>query len=120
MENTRKGKAKRIPMKKTSSSVSAGLGLVPRIMKITKNFNPLSLNAPWNCVTIRLHKPSRHFFSGRFRDGDSELGIRADQSSGLKGTEIERFYQRFLQPGHSGADSVPKTRRQGYINVSQD
>ena len=31
---------------------------------MTRNFNALSLNAPWNCVTIRLQKPRRQEDSG--------------------------------------------------------
>src|ERR1700680_4566120 len=31
---------------------------------MTRNFSPLSLNAPWNCVTIRLQKPSCQWEGG--------------------------------------------------------
>src|SRR6266849_10252610 len=59
IENKRKGSAKRFPTTKTRKSFCEAVGLVPKIRKITKNFSPLSLKAPWNCVAIRLQKPRR-------------------------------------------------------------
>src|SRR5580700_11067229 len=38
---------------------------------MTRNFNALSLNAPWNCVTIRLQNPNRQFAGGP-SDGGAE------------------------------------------------
>src|SRR5215472_650499 len=86
---------------------------------MTRNFSPFSLNAPWNCVAIRLQKPSRQFFAGSCREGVWGLGIRAHQSSGLKVSEIERFYQRFLRAGDLVADCVPKTGRKGHVGASE-
>src|SRR5258708_9533727 len=68
IENKRNGRANRFPMKKTSQSFSEAVGLVPKIRKMTKNFRPLSLKAPWNCVAIRLQNPSRHFLPGEVVD----------------------------------------------------
>src|SRR5215467_14979205 len=79
---------------------------------MTRYFSAFSLNAPWNCVAIRLQKPRRHFFSGSFGEGVPGLAIRTDQSSGLKVSEIERFYQRFLQRDMRLRNSVTKMRRQ--------
>ena len=80
IENNRNGRAKRLPMTKTRKSFCESVGWVPRIRKMTKNFRPLSLKAPWNCVAIRLQKPSRQFCSGRGMKRFSLAAIEAHPS----------------------------------------
>src|SRR5260370_18948562 len=84
IENKRKGRAKRLPITKTSQSFSEAVGFVPRIRKMTKNFSPLSLNAPWNCVAIKLQKPTRHFFSGSEMRRFSSAGMYTHQGLRLE------------------------------------
>src|SRR6266566_5852963 len=84
IENKRNGRANKFPMTKTSQSFSEAVGFVPRIRKMTKNFRPLSLKAPWNCVAIRLQKPSRHFFSGTGLKGFSSAAMHAHQALRLE------------------------------------
>src|SRR5258708_2224298 len=80
IENKRNGRAKRFPMTKTRKSFCDSVGLVPRIRKMTKNFRPLSLKAPWNCVAIRLQKPSRHFLSDTGVERFSSIGMHTHPS----------------------------------------
>src|SRR6266849_6749939 len=89
IENKRNGRAKRFPMTKTRKSFCESGGLVPRIRKMTKNFRPLSLKAPWNCVAIRLQKPSRHFFSGSGMERYSSAGMHAHPRSVIKAHETQ-------------------------------
>src|SRR6266481_5503047 len=84
IENKRNGRAKRFPITNTSQSFCEAVGLVPRMRKMTKNFRPLSLKAPWNCVAIKLQKPSRHFFSGSEMKRFSSADMHAHQALRLE------------------------------------
>src|SRR5258708_9117846 len=89
IENKRNGRSKRFPMTKTSQSFSEAVGLVPRIVKMTKNFRPLSLKAPWNWVAIRLQNPKRHLFSGSGTNRFSSTGIQAHPGFAIRTHDME-------------------------------
>src|SRR5260370_1340011 len=84
IEKKRNERGKRFQMKKTSQSFCKSVGSHPRIKKMTKNFRPLSLKAPWNCVAMRLQKPSRHFFSGAGMERFTSAGMQAHPSASIK------------------------------------
>jgi hypothetical protein len=56
---------------KTLLFSSSGFRCMARMRKKTRLFKPFSLNAPWNCVAIKLQKPRRQFFSCSGMDGFS-------------------------------------------------
>src|SRR5450432_258734 len=84
IENKRKGRAKRFPIAKTKKSFCESVGLAPRIRKMTKNFRPLSLNAPWNCVAIRLQKPTRQDFTSVETEKFLSAGMQAHPSNTIR------------------------------------
>src|SRR2546428_2081555 len=89
IENKRNGRAKRFPMTNTSQSFCESVGLVPRIRKMTKNFRPLSLKAPWNCVAMRLQKPSRHSFLGSGMKRFSSADMHAHPSFAIRTQDMK-------------------------------
>jgi len=63
IENRTNGAANRKPISRTHRSFWSCVGFFDSARKITKNFRAFSLNAPWNCVAIRLQKPRRQLVS---------------------------------------------------------
>jgi len=59
IENKMNGSENRAVTSSPTRCNSAEDTFMPRIMNTTSHFRTLSLNAPWNCVTMRLQKPRR-------------------------------------------------------------
>ena len=59
IENKMNGSENRAVTSSPTRCNSVDDTFMPRIMNTTSHFRTLSLNAPWNCVTMRLQKPRR-------------------------------------------------------------
>ena len=57
MENRMNGSENNAPTSSPILCFSAMDTFIPSSMKMTRFFSTLSLNAPWNCVTMRNQKP---------------------------------------------------------------